>query len=131
MSLTIERSHRFGSLQLRIMRLLWKSRLSAREITDKLNQEEPGDPTAHSTVQTLLRKLEDKGAIGHELADRTFIFYPLVREESALKKATQDFVQRLFGGSVPDLVSYLLKEEKLSPEELSSLRQLINKKGTK
>ena len=47
---------RFGRVQLMIMQVLWqKGRASAREITEALNRREP---IAHSTVQTLLRKLE-------------------------------------------------------------------------
>ncbi|MDD5262402.1 MAG: BlaI/MecI/CopY family transcriptional regulator [Methylacidiphilales bacterium] len=124
-----DRSHRFGKLQLRIMRLLWRQRMNARAITDELNSERSEAQTAHSTVQTLLRKLEEKGAISHEVKERTFIFYPLVREENAMQKATQDFVQRIFNGSVPGLVSYLLKSEKLSPDELREIRKLVQEKG--
>ena len=52
-----------GRMQLLIMQTLWKAgRATAREITDALNESEP---VAHSTVQTLLRTLEDKGAISH------------------------------------------------------------------
>ncbi len=54
---------RMGKVQLRIMRVLWdRGRASAREITELLNQDEP---IAHSTVQTLLRKLvEPRGPSG-------------------------------------------------------------------
>ena len=73
----------FGRVQLKIMHVLWKKkRANAREITDALNEVEP---IAHSTVQTLLRTLEKKGAIDHELDDRTFIFYPLVKNEKVVE----------------------------------------------
>ena len=76
---------RFGRVQLRIMHVLWeKGRANAREITDALNEEEP---IAHSTVQTLLRKLEVKGAISHEEEDRTFIFFPQVKEKNVTSNA--------------------------------------------
>ena len=53
-----------GRMQFRIMQVLWdRGRANAREITDALNETEP---VAHSTVQTLLRQLEAKGAVGHE-----------------------------------------------------------------
>ena len=64
---------RLGKVQLKIMHVLWeRGRVSAREITDGLNRDEP---IAHSTVQTLLRKLEAKGAVGHETLERTFVFF--------------------------------------------------------
>src|SRR5437667_385387 len=103
---------RLGQVQLRIMQVLWeKGSANAREVTEALNVEQP---IAHSTVQTLLRKLEAKGAIAHDVADRTFVFYPLVKEDRVMRRATRDLIERVFGGSVGGLVAYLLKEERIS-----------------
>jgi BlaI family penicillinase repressor len=55
---------RLGKVQLEIMQVLWeRGEATAREITDTLCL---STPIAHSTVQTLLRKLELKGAVSHE-----------------------------------------------------------------
>ena len=117
----------FGRVQLRIMQFLWrKKRANAREIADALNETAP---IAHSTVQTLLRKLEAKGAIDHDIDERTFIFYPLVEADNVTRYRTKDFVETMFGGSPAGMVSYLIKHEKLSPEELEEIRKLINNKG--
>ena len=118
-----------GRVQLQIMQVLWdRGRASAREITDALNETEP---IAHSTVQTLLRKLEAKGAVSHEVEDRTFLFFPLVKEENVKRKATRELLERVFGGSASDLVAYLLKNEKLDRDELNAIRRLINDKKRK
>ena len=119
-------SLRFGRVQMRIMRVLWeKSRANAREITDALNKI---DPIAHSTVQTLLRKLEQKGAIDHSIDDRTFIFFPLVESEKVTKSALQEFIDRIFLGSPAGLVSYLIKNETIPPDEMEQIRNLIKEK---
>src|SRR5262245_23491869 len=100
-------SVRLGRVQLRIMQVLWeRSRATAREITDALSEE---SSIAHSTVQTLLRNLQDKGAVGHEVDGRTFVFFPTIRQEQVTRGVTRDVLDRVFGGSVADLVSYLLK----------------------
>lgn len=118
---------RFGRVQLRIMQVLWeKGEANAREITDALNKIQP---IAHSTVQTLLRKIEAKGAADHRIDNRTFIFYPLVDVENVTRYSIHDFVDRLFAGSPGGLVSYLLKNEQIPPEELDEIRKLIDKKG--
>ncbi len=117
---------RLGRVQWRIMQVLWeKVRANAREITDALNKIEP---IAHSTVQTLLRKLEDKGAIDHDIDERTFIFYPLVKVENVTRSALNEFVNKIFEGSPAGLVSYLIKNEYIPPGELEDIRRLINKK---
>jgi len=113
---------------LRIVQVLWRiGRANAREITDTLNREEP---IAHSTVQTLLRKLEAKGAVAHDVEDRTFVFYPLVKEESVRQGATRELVNRIFGGSAAGLVAYLLENERVSGEELADIQKLIGDKKT-
>ena len=120
---------RLGRIQMRIMQVLWeRERVTAREITDALNAEEP---IAHSTVQTLLRGLEVKDAVGHEIEGRTFIFFPKVRGEQVSRSVTRELVDRVFGGSVSELVSYLLKNEKVSAEELKQIRRMINQQSRK
>lgn len=119
-------SIRLGSVQLRIMRVLWaKGEATAREITEELAQSET---IAHSTVQTLLRKLETKGAVEHVRRDRTFYFRPLIVEHQVSRSAAHDLLSRVFQGSVVGLVANLLDHEEVSPEELARLRALIDEK---
>jgi BlaI family penicillinase repressor len=116
-------------MQLRIMQVLWKAgRCTARDITEAMNASEP---TAHSTVQTLLRTLEDKRAVAHEISGRTFIFYPLVKEGDVQQDATEDLVDRVFGGRAGSLVSYLLKNGRVSRKELDEIRKLVDEERKK
>jgi BlaI family transcriptional regulator, penicillinase repressor len=109
---------------LMIMRVLWRQgRATAREITEALNESEP---VAHSTVQTLLRGLEDKGSVAHENVGRTFVFFPLVEEDRFRQRATRDLLDRVFGGSVGSLVVHLLKNEPVTSAELAEIRRLID-----
>jgi BlaI family transcriptional regulator, penicillinase repressor len=120
---------RLGRVQLRIMQVLWqRRRVTAKEITETLNADEA---IAHSTVQTLLRGLETKGAVGHDIEGRTFLFFPLVREGQVARSVTRELVDRVFGGSVSETVAYLLKNEKVSPEELKEIRRLVNEQSRK
>ena len=115
---------RLGRVQLRIMQVLWdRKKASARDITDALNT---ASPIAHSTVQTLLRKMEDKGVVGHRTEDRTFIYHPLVDAPSVTRSATRDLIERVFGGSAAGLVAYLLREERIPRAELREIRKLID-----
>jgi BlaI family penicillinase repressor len=117
-----------GRMQFRIMQVLWeRGRITAREITDALNELEPGS-VAHSTVQTLLRQLEAKGAVGHSAEGRTFLFYALLKEDRVKKGATRDLLERVFGGSVGSLVAHLLNNERLSKKELDELHRLIDQR---
>jgi predicted transcriptional regulator len=72
--------------------------------------------------------METKGLVAHTVDGRTFIYAPLFsREESASR-----FLDRVFDGAASQLVQSLLRAEKIPPEELEQMRQLINaarKKG--
>ena len=113
-----------GRMQFRIMQVLWdRGRANAREITDALNESEA---VAHSTVQTLLRQLEAKGAVGHDAKDRTFVFFPRLKEDKVKRTAAREMLDRIFGGNVGSLVAHLLKGERLSRDELDLLHRLID-----
>ena len=115
---------RLGKVQLEIMQVLWdRGEATAREITDTLCR---SAPIAHSTTQTLLRKLEGKGAVTHEIRERVFIFRPLSQQSEVSESAARDLLTRVFGGSVYGLVSHLLKHETISEDELQRLRTLID-----
>ena len=122
-------STQLGRVQLRIMQVLWEQgRSTAREITDALNAAEP---IAHSTVQTLLRGLEEKDAVSHKAEGRTFVFFPLVKENEFKQSASRDLVERVFGGNAGTLVAHLLKNENVSRKEIEEIRKLINRRGKK
>ena len=77
-------ANQLGRVQLQIMQVLWdRGRANAREIADALNE---SCEIAHSTVQTLLRQLEAKQAVSHEVEERTFVFYPLIEEGKVTKR---------------------------------------------
>ena len=118
---------KIGNLQLKIMRVLWQhGEATARQITDSIGKSET---VAHSTIQTLLRKLELKKAVGYEERDRTFVFRPLVSESEVTQSATKDLISRVFHGSLSGLVAHVLENEDISDDEMAKLRQLITEKS--
>ena len=114
---------RLGKVQRQIMEVLWRDgRATARQITEELSRTQS---IAHSTVQTLLRKLEAKGVITHDVEERAFIFWPLYQPSDIAASATRDLLTRVFQGSVYGLVAHLFEHEFISPEERRRLRELI------
>ena len=114
---------KLGEVQLQIMQVLWRrGQATAREITDELSGKKS---IAHSTVQTLLRTLEAKGAVTHDIEDRTFVFRAVQAQQDVVTQATHDLLTRLFDRSVTGLMAHLLRHEKISSKELAELRQMI------
>ncbi|MBN1290896.1 MAG: BlaI/MecI/CopY family transcriptional regulator [Candidatus Latescibacteria bacterium] len=115
----------FGQEQMKVMRVLWeKKHATAQQITDAINETEP---IKHISVQMLLRKLVQKGAIGYDVENRTYIYYPLVNKEKTINNAMRNFVNHIFAGSKDDLVSYIIKNEFISEKKLKEIRALLNK----
>ena len=107
------------------MDLLYRAgRATAAEIQESLPE-----PPSYSATRAMLRILEEKGHIRHESDGPRYVFLPKVSRDSAKKSALQHLMQTFFEGSAAKLVSTLVSEEsgRLSPEELSSLADLIDK----
>ena len=115
---------RFGTVQIRIMRILWEKGqgTTAKEITKQLNS---ASEIAHSTVQTLLRQLENKGAVAHKKKHRTFVFYSLVSWEEAVQNELKRLIVSLFQGSEERFFAYILKQGKIKSQELSEIKSMI------
>ena len=118
---------KLGKSQLLIMQVLWdKKRTTAQEITDAINKIEP---IRHSTVQTFLRILEKKKAITHDVEGRTFIYYPLLTDIKLKTHVLRDFINTVFAGSPEGMISYLIKNIDISPEQLGKIKKLLEKMG--
>ena len=116
-------SMKLGKVQLEILQVLWRlGRATAREVTDEMSRERP---ISHSTVQTLLRQMEAKGAVRHEVGERAFVFVPVPEESEVASNATRDLLGRVFGGSVPGLVAHLLRHERIAPDEMRRIKAMI------
>lgn len=122
---------RLGDLQLRIMKILWdQGSASAGDVRKTLA---PEKDLAYTTVATMLRKMEDKGLVTHATQDRTYIYTPLVKEDSVSKSLAGELLDKLFEGNLAGMVSHLLTAKDVSQEELEELEALIQskKKGIK
>jgi len=107
----------------RLMAVLWaKRRATVAEVQAALKGRHK---VTYSTVQTILRILEAKGYVVHEKAGRAFVYRPVLDERQARRRALRHMLTRLFDNSPSLLVLNVLEDERMSPEELERLKQLI------
>jgi predicted transcriptional regulator len=84
-----------------------------------------GKLPAHSTVSTLIRALDERGFVSHRSYGRTFVYTPAIGREAYGRQGLHRLVSRFFSGSAGAAVSYLVKDESISLEEIGDLlRQL-------
>ena len=109
-----------------IMDVLWKKGTATADQTRALLHGRPHD----STVRTLLRVLEEKGHVKHDVEGRTYVYRPVIRRDSAQKRAVKKLLRRFFGGSSESLVIRLLEDEQITADELRELARTVAKTRT-
>jgi BlaI family penicillinase repressor len=108
----------------RLMTVLWaRKSATVAEIVAAL---EPEGPVNYSTVQTLLRILEKKGYLEHRKSGRAFVYHPVVDQQQARRRALSHLLARLFNGSPSLLVLNVLEHERIAPDELKRLKQMLD-----
>ena len=107
--------------ELKVMEVLWdRGDASAKTIAQVLNQQVGWSKT---TTYTVIKKCLDKGAI--ERSEPGFICRALVSREQAQAYATDELVDKMYGGAADRLVASLLGRKRLSQEEIDSLKKLV------
>ncbi len=114
---------RLGELQLRILKELWaRGEASVAEVHATVGSERS---LAHTTIATMLRKMEERGLVEHREEGRAFFYRAAVRAEEVNHNAAQHFLERLFEGSLTSAMSHLLRTRDVSREELDELGKMI------
>ena len=107
------------------MAVLWQKQKAT--VSDVVTALKGRRPVNYSTVQTMLRILEDKGYVAHDKAGRAFVYRPVVSQPQARRKALSHLMTRLFDNSPSLLVLNVLEHEQIDPAELERLKKLIER----
>lgn len=109
-----------------IMSCFWQhGPLFVREVVDMMP-----DPKPHfNTVSTFVRSLESKGWLTHEQMGNSYRYAPVVEMTEYRERSLRGFIDRFFGRSYLNVVSSLVKEEKISTDELRELIERIEAGG--
>ena len=83
---------------------------------------------SYLTVATLLRRLEEKGYLKHQVRGKAFVYIPAAKKEEVISRTISDLVQRLFGGNPVPLMQHLALHSEISEEDIDRLRDLAKKK---
>lgn len=105
-----------------VMQQLWQlQKAKVATIIDLLPQPKP----AYNTVSTIIRILEDKGFVGHEKVGKGHVYFPLVPKADYSNQSLHKLVNGYFQGSFKSMVSFFIKKNDISLQELEILLQKI------
>lgn len=86
----------------------------------------PERPMKESTIRTVLRRLEEKGYVIHELSGRTFIYRAAEARQNVAVRAVKNIIDRFCGGSAEELVIGLVDNQVLDRKRLENLTRKIS-----
>jgi BlaI family transcriptional regulator, penicillinase repressor len=120
---------RLGRLELQIMNVVWeKGKATVHDVKEALAK---GRKPAYSTILTMMRKIEAKGYLEHEVDNRTFIYRPMISQKDVRHSILGDILDRLFEGSPSLLMNSLVEETDIDATELQQIKKLIKEAGKK
>ena len=112
-----------------VMKIVWKyAPISTNEITERLVKTTTWNP---KTIQTLIKRLVTKGALTYEKQSRVFVYTPLVDENEYIGQESRSFLNRFYNGNITSMLSAFIENEKLTENEISTLRYLLSKDSKK
>jgi BlaI family transcriptional regulator, penicillinase repressor len=111
---------RLSKAETRILEQYWKLGIaSVREVLESLPEDER---VAYTTVQTLVYRLEEKGALQKvKKIGNAQLFEPAINQKQYRGRLVRDLLD-LFGGSPRLLVSNLLENGTLTLRDLNALQ---------
>lgn len=106
-----------------IMQALWSVEKGfAKDILNALKEPKP----AYNTVLTVVRVLVEKGFIKFNTYGKSNEYYPTITKEDYSKSQLSSLKVKYFNNSTRELLSFFLKENSTSLEELNDIMKELN-----
>ncbi len=108
-----------------IMQILWQlEKGNVKQVIEEL----PNPKPAYNTVSTIIRILESKGFVDYEKHGKGHVYFPLVRKQDYSNQSLNTLVDNYFQGSFKSMVSFFVKKNDISLNELESVLKDIQEK---
>lgn len=108
--------------ELEVLKVLWqRGPGTVREVNEQLPH------WAYTTVQTLLTRLQRKGYVACDRSGFAHIFRAAVSRDKLVRRRLNDLVEQFSQEVTTPLVLALVEQQRLSPDEIQRLRQLLDR----
>jgi len=116
---------RLGPLEHAVMQVIWSRPATTAE--DVRMALEGSHDVKDSTARTILRRLEAKGYLEHDVDGRTFVYRPRIEPQSVASQQVRGIIDKLCSGSVESLLVGMVDDKLITPEKLRELADRIAK----
>lgn len=111
-----------------VMQILWTRKKSfVKEILEDMPEPKP----AYNTVSTIIRILENKGFVDHEVFGKSHRYYPKVAKEDYRAFSAEQLMKGYFDASPSSMLSFFLKEKSLNSGDLDEMLKMIEEAKNK
>jgi len=84
------------------------------------------DPKPHyNSVATIVKILEEKGFLDHEIIGNIYRYFPVISREDYQQHAMKDIVSQYFDNSYPRMLAFFAKQQKMTEKELKEILDII------
>jgi len=113
----------------RVMQILWKLKKAfVKDIIEAM----PDDPKPpYNTISSVVRLLEKKEYVGYKAYGKTYEYFPLISKADYRKASFKKMFTNYFDNSVESLLSFMVKEETVSEEDVKKIKEMIDKNAKK
>ena len=116
-------------LELEILKVVWqRGQATVREVYKDLAAQRK---IAYTTVLTMMGVLERKGHLKKSAGERAYIYTPTQPQSQVVQGMVQEFVGRVFDGSLKPLLVHLVEDERIDPAELKEIEALVRERRKK
>jgi len=106
-----------------IMQVLWGlKRAMVKDVIAKL----PLPESPYNTISSIIRILEKKGFVDHKAYGKTHEYFPIVTRKAYRKFTFKLMMRDYFGGSYPDLMSFMVKDRDMSEHDIKVLKMILD-----
>ena len=74
---------------------------------------------------TMMKILEEKGYLKKTQVERAYVYRPAKPRQQVIGAMVRDFVDRVFDGAAGGLLVHLAKDRRLSRDERTTIRRII------
>jgi len=115
---------RLSALESAVMQVVWsKASVTADEVRLALPRRKD---LKDSTIRTILRRLEEKGYVEHDVEGRTYVYRPRVEPQNVAAEQVRSIIDRFCRGSVENLLVGMVDDNLITSDKLRELAQRID-----
>ncbi|MCI8889757.1 MAG: BlaI/MecI/CopY family transcriptional regulator [Eubacterium sp.] len=112
-----------------VMKVIWNyAPINTNEITERLTRTTDWSP---KTIQTLIKRLVNKGVLTYEKQSRVFVYTPLFSQKDYIGQESHSFLDRFYNGSMTSMLTAFLDSDQLTAAEIDTLQMLLSRNSKK